>query len=63
VIEVNAVSSIPNFGGQDFDDKMIEFCIADFKQKSGIDITGNSRALRRLRTQCEDAKKTLSTAL
>merc|ERR1712086_96599 len=38
-------------------------CMAEFKKKSGgIDIKGNNRALRRLRTQCEKAKRTLSAA-
>merc|ERR1711904_548299 len=37
-------------------------CMVDFKKKTGIDITGNPRALRRLRTQCEKAKRILSSA-
>jgi L1 cell adhesion molecule like protein len=36
--------------------------MADFKKKTGLDISGNARALRRLRTQCEKAKRILSSA-
>merc|ERR1712110_867803 len=47
----------------DFDNRLVEFCMAEFKKRSGgIDIKGNNRALRRLRTQCEKAKRTLSSA-
>lgn len=37
--------------------------MAEFKKKTGVDITGNNRAMRRLRTQCEKAKRTLSSAV
>lgn len=40
---------------------MVEFCTAEFKKKKGIDITGNQRAIRRLRTACEKAKRILSS--
>jgi len=36
--------------------------MTDFKKKTGIDISKNNRALRRLRTQCENAKRILSAA-
>jgi L1 cell adhesion molecule like protein len=49
-------------GGEDFDNKMVDYCMADFKKKTGIDISKNSRSLRRLRTQCEKAKRILSSA-
>lgn len=41
---------------------MVEYCVAEFKRKTRIDLTGNARALRRLRTACERAKRTLSSA-
>jgi len=62
IFEVKATNGHTHLGGEDFDNRIVEFCIADFKKKSGIDITGNARSLRRLRTQCEKAKRILSTA-
>jgi molecular chaperone DnaK (HSP70) len=50
-----------NQGGEDFDQRLMEFCIAKFKRESGIDITTDKRAVQRLRKQCEMAKRTLST--
>jgi heat shock 70kDa protein 1/2/6/8 len=47
-------------GGEDFDSRLVEYCVADFKKKTGIDISNNARALRRLRTQCQKAKRILS---
>lgn len=41
---------------------MVEFCTADFQRKTGLDMKKNKRAMRRLRTQCERAKRTLSSA-
>merc|ERR1712127_661767 len=57
-----ATNGDTHLGGEDFDNRIVDFCIADFKKKSGIDIKGNARALRRLRTQCEKAKRILSAA-
>merc|ERR1712070_566059 len=51
-----------DLGGEDFDNKLVDFCMADFKKKTGLDIQKNPRALRRLRTQCEKAKRILSSA-
>merc|ERR1711877_46191 len=51
-----------HLGGEDFDNKLVDFCMNDFKKKSGLDISKNARALRRLRTQCEKAKRILSSA-
>lgn len=61
IFEVKATAGDTHLGGEDFDNKMVEFCIADFKKKKGIDITGNQRAIRRLRTVCEKAKRILSS--
>ena len=62
IFEVKATNGHTHLGGEDFDNKLVDFCIVDFKKKSGIDIKGNARALRRLRTQCEKAKRILSSA-
>merc|ERR1712127_595560 len=62
IFEVKATNGHTHLGGEDFDNKLVDFCIVDFKKKSGIDIKGNARALGRLRTQCEKAKRILSSA-
>merc|ERR1740125_15715 len=62
IFEVKATNGHTHLGGEDFDNKLVDFCLADFKKKSGIDISKNARALRRLRTQCEKAKRILSSA-
>jgi len=62
IFEVKATNGHTHLGGEDFDNRLVEFCMAEFKKKSGLDIKGNNRALRRLRTQCEKAKRTLSAA-
>mmetsp|Transcript_3853 Transcript_3853/g.3644 ORF Transcript_3853/g.3644 Transcript_3853/m.3644 type:complete len:652 (+) Transcript_3853:26-1981(+) len=62
VFEVKATSGNTHLGGEDFDNRMVDYCVADFKRKTGIDIKNNNRALRRLRTACERAKRTLSSA-
>ena len=48
--------------GTDFDTKLVEYFIEEFKRKHKKDITENKRAVRRLRTACENAKKTLSSS-
>eukprot|EP00358_Blepharisma_japonicum_P001050 CAMPEP_0202945550 /NCGR_PEP_ID=MMETSP1395-20130829/6597_1 /ASSEMBLY_ACC=CAM_ASM_000871 /TAXON_ID=5961 /ORGANISM="Blepharisma japonicum, Strain Stock R1072" /LENGTH=639 /DNA_ID=CAMNT_0049645703 /DNA_START=14 /DNA_END=1933 /DNA_ORIENTATION=- len=62
IFEVKATSGNTHLGGEDFDNRMVEFCANDFKKKTGADIRSNNRALRRLRTACERAKRTLSSA-
>jgi heat shock 70kDa protein 1/2/6/8 len=62
VFEVKATNGHTHLGGEDFDHKLVEYCMAEFKKKTKLDITGNPRALRRLRTQCEKAKRILSSA-
>ncbi len=62
IFEVKATNGHTHLGGEDFDNRLVEYCMAEFKKKTGIDITGNARALRRLRTQCEKAKRILSSA-
>merc|ERR1711968_406901 len=62
IFEVKATAGDTHLGGEDFDNRLVEFCMNEFKKKTKIDITGNNRSLRRLRTQCEKAKRTLSSA-
>ena len=60
--EVKATAGDTHLGGEDFDNKLVEYCSGLFKKETGIDIRGDSRAMRRLRTQCERAKRTLSSS-
>merc|ERR1711881_502675 len=62
IFEVKATNGHTHPGGEDFDNVLVDFCIAQFKTPSGIDIKGNPRAMRRLRTQCEKTKRILSAA-
>jgi len=62
IFEVKATAGDTHLGGEDFDNRMVDFCTRDFLKKSKLNIQGNNRALRRLRTQCERAKRTLSSA-
>ena len=62
IFEVKATNGHTHLGGEDFDNRLVDFCVAEFKKKTGLDITGNARSLRRLRTQCEKAKRILSSA-
>lgn len=62
VFEVKATAGDTHLGGEDFDNKLVEYCCADFLKKKNVDIRGNPRSIRRLRTQCERAKRVLSAS-
>jgi heat shock protein 1/8 len=62
IFEVKATAGDTHLGGEDFDTKMVEYFIEEFKRKHKKDMSDNKRALRRLRTACESAKRTLSSA-
>ena len=62
IFEVKAVAGDAHLGGEDFDDRLVNHFVQEFKRKSQKDISSNPRALRRLRTACERAKRTLSSA-
>jgi heat shock protein 1/8 len=62
VFEVKATAGDTHLGGEDFDNSLVSYCAEEFRKKTKLDISGNSRALRRLRTACERAKRTLSSA-
>ena len=59
--EVKATAGDTHLGGEDFDQRLMNHFVQEFKRKHKKDITGNARALRRLRTSCERAKRTLSS--
>ncbi|KAL7524431.1 hypothetical protein ACHAWF_000948, partial [Thalassiosira exigua] len=61
VFEVLATAGDTHLGGQDFDQRLMQHLMAQFKRKAGIDVTGDKRAVQRLRQQCETAKRALST--
>ncbi|OMJ73282.1 hypothetical protein SteCoe_28064 [Stentor coeruleus] len=60
IFEIKSTSSNVNLGGEDFDNRLVKFCTEDFNKKNCVDIKNNNRALKRLRTACEKAKKILS---
>lgn len=62
LFEVKATSGDPHLGGQDIDNRLVQYCVTDFKRKHKHDLTTNPKALRRLATQCEKAKRTLSVS-
>ncbi|KAL1631514.1 Heat shock protein ssb1 [Diplodia seriata] len=62
VFTVKATAGDTHLGGQDFDTNLLDHFKKEFSRKSKKDISGDPRALRRLRTACERAKRTLSNA-
>ncbi|MCL2717838.1 MAG: molecular chaperone DnaK [Lachnospiraceae bacterium] len=62
VIEVLATSGDNRLGGDDFDEKITNFMLAEFKKTEGVDLATDKMALQRLREAAEKAKKELSTA-
>uniref|UniRef100_A0A1I7WV79 Heat shock protein 70 n=1 Tax=Heterorhabditis bacteriophora TaxID=37862 RepID=A0A1I7WV79_HETBA len=62
LFEVKSTAGDTHLGGEDFDQRMLTHFVTEFKRKANIDITNNPRALRRLRTACERAKRTLSSS-
>ncbi|KAM0005019.1 putative Heat shock protein 70 family [Helianthus debilis subsp. tardiflorus] len=61
IFEVKSTAGDTHLGGEDFDNRMVNHFVQEFKRKNKKDISGNARALRRLRTACERAKRTLSS--
>ena len=62
IFEVKATAGDTHLGGEDFDNRLVNHFVQEFKRKYKKDITENKRALRRLRTACERAKRTLSSS-
>lgn len=62
LFEVKSTAGDTHLGGEDFDNRLVNHFVEEFKRKYKKDLTGNARALRRLRTACERAKRTLSSS-
>lgn len=62
IFEVKSTSGDTHLGGEDFDNRMVNYFVEEFKRKHKKDMSTNKRALRRLRTACERAKRTLSSS-
>ena len=59
-IEVKATAGNNRLGGDDFDERVIHWCVSEFKKSSGIDLSGDSQAMSRLKEAAEKAKIELS---
>lgn len=62
LFEVKSTAGDTHLGGEDFDNRLVNHFTEEFKRKNKKDLSGNARALRRLRTACERAKRTLSSS-
>nr|BDT62810.1 MAG: MjHSP70-2-like protein [Metapenaeus joyneri majanivirus] len=63
LFEVKATAGDTHLGGEDFDNKLVDYFTGEIKKKYKKDISTNKRALRRLKSACEQVKRTLSSAL
>jgi len=62
IFEVKATAGDTHLGGEDFDTRLVEYFVEEFKRKHKKDLTESKRSLRRLRTACENAKRNLSSS-
>ena len=62
IFEVKATAGDTHLGGEDFDSRMVEYFMEEFKRKHRKDISDSKKSVRRLRTACENAKRTLSSS-
>ncbi|XP_052774235.1 heat shock protein 70 B2-like [Mya arenaria] len=62
LFEVKSTAGDTHLGGEDFDNRMVNHFVQEFKRKFGKDVSKNLRSIRRLRTACERAKRTLSSS-
>jgi L1 cell adhesion molecule like protein len=62
LFEVRATNGHTHLGGEDFDNRLVEYCAGEFRRKTGIDLKDNPKALRRVRASCEKAKRALSSS-
>ena len=62
VIEVLSTSGDNRLGGDDFDNKLCDYMVSEFKKTEGIDLSGDKMAMQRLKEAAEKAKKELSSA-
>ena len=62
IFEVKATAGDTHLGGEDFNNRLVNHFVQEFKRKNKMDLSSNPRALYRLRTACERAKQALSSA-
>ncbi|CAF1425140.1 unnamed protein product [Adineta steineri] len=62
VFEVKSTAGNTHLGGEDFDNRMVQHFVDEFRRKHGKDISRHTKAVRRLRSACERAKRTLSSS-
>ena len=62
IFEVKATAGDTHLGGEDFDHLLVQHFMKEFKNKNNIDISDNKRAIKRLKSACEKAKRTLSSS-
>ncbi|KAJ0724389.1 putative Heat shock protein 70 family [Helianthus annuus] len=62
IFEVKSTAGDTHLGGEDFDNRLVNHFVTEFRRKHKKDISGNARSLRRLRTACERAKRALSSS-
>jgi L1 cell adhesion molecule like protein len=62
IFEVKATGGDTRLGGEDIDNILVNYFSGEFNKKNKVDISSNARAMRRLKTACETAKRTLSTS-
>ncbi|KAL4572442.1 hypothetical protein LXL04_019219 [Taraxacum kok-saghyz] len=58
--KVKGVAGDSHLGGEDFDNRLVDYCVEEFKRKHDMDLTGNKKALGRLKVACEIVKRSLS---
>ena len=63
VIEVLSTNGDTHLGGDDFDNKIIDWMLSEFKKAEGVDLSGDKMAMQRLKEAAEKAKKELSSAM
>ncbi|KAF5403256.1 Heat shock protein SSB [Paragonimus heterotremus] len=62
IYEVKAVAGNTHLGGQDFDQRLLEYVLQTFHSKHGTDVSGDKNTVHRLRSECENTKKQLTVA-
>jgi L1 cell adhesion molecule like protein len=62
LFEVRATNGHTHLGGEDFDNRLVEYCAGEFRRRNNLDLKENPKALRRVRAACEKAKRALSSA-
>ncbi len=60
-LEVKSSSGDSHLGGEDFNKRIVDYCVEEFKKKNYINLSNNQKALIRLREECEKQKRNLSS--